>query len=228
MRQTSFGASAARHRAELQRLRTVRFELGPVAALALAARRRALPVRAGRCAQRDERCREVYDIQVQALAQRLSASGVKKLVIGVSGGLDSTHALLVCAQTMDRLGLPRSNILGVTMPGFATSERTLDTGAAADGGDRLRRARASTSGRAATRCSPTSATRTPTAWRSTTSRSRTCRPASARATCSASPTSATRSSSAPATCPSSRSAGAPTASATTCRTTTSTRACPRR
>jgi NAD+ synthase (glutamine-hydrolysing) len=76
--------------------------------------------------RKDERCNEVYNIQVQALVQRLSASNIKKLVIGVSGGLDSTHALLVCAKAMDRLGLPRSNILGYTMPGFATTSRTLD------------------------------------------------------------------------------------------------------
>jgi NAD+ synthase (glutamine-hydrolysing) len=63
---------------------------------------------------------------VQGLTQRLSASGIHKVVIGVSGGLDSTHALLVCAVAMDRLGLPRKNILGVTMPGFATGTRTLD------------------------------------------------------------------------------------------------------
>ncbi|MCH3852582.1 NAD(+) synthase, partial [Campylobacter jejuni] len=53
------------------------------------------------------------------------ASGMSKVVIGISGGLDSTHALLVCAQAMDTLGLPRANILAVTMPGFATSSRTL-------------------------------------------------------------------------------------------------------
>jgi NAD+ synthase (glutamine-hydrolysing) len=58
--------------------------------------------------------------------QRLSSSKISKVVIGVSGGLDSTHALLVCAAAMDRLGLPRANILGYTMPGFATSDRTLD------------------------------------------------------------------------------------------------------
>jgi len=76
-------------------------------------------------AQRDERCRDVFAIQTQALAQRIRATGLDKPVIGVSGGLDSTLALLVCARTMDRLGLPRSNILAYTMPGFATSERTL-------------------------------------------------------------------------------------------------------
>jgi NAD+ synthase (glutamine-hydrolysing) len=76
--------------------------------------------------RRDERCAEVYSIQVTALAQRLAASGIDKVVIGVSGGLDSTHALLVCAQAMDRLKKPRANILAYTMPGFATSSRTLD------------------------------------------------------------------------------------------------------
>jgi NAD+ synthase (glutamine-hydrolysing) len=75
--------------------------------------------------RRDERCTEVYNIQVQALLQRLQSSGHQKVVIGISGGLDSTHALLVCAKAMDRLGLPRTNILAYTMPGFATSERTL-------------------------------------------------------------------------------------------------------
>jgi NAD+ synthase (glutamine-hydrolysing) len=66
----------------------------------------------------------VYRIQVQGLATRMRASGMKKLVIGVSGGLDSTQALLVCARAMDELKLPRRNILAYTMPGFATSSRT--------------------------------------------------------------------------------------------------------
>ena len=60
----------------------------------------------------------------RGLAQRLSATGLKKLVIGVSGGLDSTQALIVAARTMDRLGLPRRNVLAYTLPGFATSEGT--------------------------------------------------------------------------------------------------------
>jgi NAD+ synthase (glutamine-hydrolysing) len=71
-----------------------------------------------------ENCYEAYNIQVQGLAQRLSATGLKKLVIGVSGGLDSTQALIVAARTMDRLGLPRKNVLAYTLPGFATSEGT--------------------------------------------------------------------------------------------------------
>ena len=71
-----------------------------------------------------DNCYEAYNIQVQGLAQRLKATGLKKLVIGVSGGLDSTQALIVSARAMDRLGMPRSNVLAYTLPGFATSEQT--------------------------------------------------------------------------------------------------------
>lgn len=70
-------------------------------------------------------CYEAYHIQVSGLVQRLRAIGpTTKVVIGVSGGLDSTHALIVAADAMDRLGRPRSDILAFTMPGFATSEGT--------------------------------------------------------------------------------------------------------
>ena len=69
-------------------------------------------------------CYEAYNIQVDGLAQRLRAISTDKVVIGVSGGLDSTHALIVAARAMDLLGLPRTNILGYTMPGFATGEVT--------------------------------------------------------------------------------------------------------
>ena len=75
-------------------------------------------------AVRDERCYEAYNIQVHGLMKRLQSTKIEKIVIGVSGGLDSTHALIVAARTMDRLGLPRKNILGYTMPGFATSSGT--------------------------------------------------------------------------------------------------------
>ena len=75
-------------------------------------------------AARDERCREVYNIQVQGLASRLASTGISRAVIGVSGGLDSAQALIVTVRAMDRLGLPRSNVLGYSMPGFATTERT--------------------------------------------------------------------------------------------------------
>jgi NAD+ synthase (glutamine-hydrolysing) len=74
---------------------------------------------------RNERCEEVYNIQVRGLETRLRATGIEKVVIGVSGGLDSTHALTVAARAMDRIGLARANVLGYTMPGFATSETTL-------------------------------------------------------------------------------------------------------
>ena len=71
-------------------------------------------------ARLEQDCFEAYNIQVSGLEQRLGAIGVKKVVIGVSGGLDSTHALIVIARAFDRLGLPRESILGYTMPGFAT------------------------------------------------------------------------------------------------------------
>ena len=75
-------------------------------------------------ALRDKRCYEVYNIQVQGIARRMQSTGIENLVIGVSGGLDSTHALLVCARAMDALGLPRKNIKAYTLPGFATSKKT--------------------------------------------------------------------------------------------------------
>ena len=77
-------------------------------------------------ARRSERCFETYTIQVTSLAQRMRAARIEKLVIGVSGGLDSTQALLVAARTMDRLGLPRENVLAYTLPGYATSDETLE------------------------------------------------------------------------------------------------------
>ncbi|NUP46753.1 MAG: NAD(+) synthase [Catenulispora sp.] len=69
-------------------------------------------------------CYEAYNIQVSALQQRLASIGGPKILIGVSGGLDSTHALIVAARAMDRAGRPRSDILAYTMPGFATSDHT--------------------------------------------------------------------------------------------------------
>jgi NAD+ synthase (glutamine-hydrolysing) len=75
-------------------------------------------------ARLEEDCYEAFNIQVEGLRKRLAATGSKHLVIGVSGGLDSTHALIVACKAMDRLGRPRSEILGFTMPGFATGEAT--------------------------------------------------------------------------------------------------------
>ncbi|MGO9359231.1 MAG: NAD(+) synthase [Xanthobacteraceae bacterium] len=71
-----------------------------------------------------ENCYEAYNIQVQGLMKRLQATQTQRLVIGISGGLDSTHALIVATRAMDRLGIPRSNVLAYTLPGFATSDNT--------------------------------------------------------------------------------------------------------
>ena len=125
MRQNTFGASALRHAAAIERFRSVEFSLPlPSAKLALARRVEKLPYVPSDAANRDRRCEEVYRIQVQGLTTRMRATGTKQLVIGVSGGLDSTQALIVCARAMDELALPRRNILAYTMPGFATSTRT--------------------------------------------------------------------------------------------------------
>lgn len=69
-------------------------------------------------------CDEIFSIQVAGLAKRLVHTGSKSVVLGISGGLDSTLALLVCVRTFDKLGLPRKGIVGVTMPGFGTTDRT--------------------------------------------------------------------------------------------------------
>ncbi|OYX35732.1 MAG: NAD(+) synthase [Brevundimonas subvibrioides] len=75
-------------------------------------------------ARLDQDCYEAFNIQVQGLMRRMTSTGSERIVIGVSGGLDSTQALLVACGALDRLGLPRTNILGFTMPGFATSDHT--------------------------------------------------------------------------------------------------------
>lgn len=74
----------------------------------------------------NERCSEIFSIQTAGLAKRVTHTGLKKLVLGISGGLDSTLALLVAAQTVDMLDLPRKNIIAVTMPGFGTTGRTYE------------------------------------------------------------------------------------------------------
>jgi len=127
MHATTFAQSVRRHADEVARFRIQRFPLALPLERDLPLQRlvERFPYVPADGKRRDERCTEVYNIQVQALLQRLQSSGHQKVVIGISGGLDSTHALLVCAKAMDRLGLPRANILAYTMPGFATSERTL-------------------------------------------------------------------------------------------------------
>ncbi|MCD8210234.1 MAG: NAD(+) synthase, partial [Prevotella sp.] len=72
----------------------------------------------------EKSCNEIFSIQVSALAKRLVHTKSKAVVVGISGGLDSTLALLVCVRTFDKLGMPRKGIIGVTMPGFGTSSRT--------------------------------------------------------------------------------------------------------
>ena len=125
MRQNTFGDAALRHGGNVRRFRTVDFSLPvPAGRLLLARKIDPLPYVPSDPATRDARCEEVYRIQVNGLVTRLRATRGKKLVIGVSGGLDSTQALLVCARTVDQLKLPRANILAYTMPGFATSSRT--------------------------------------------------------------------------------------------------------
>jgi NAD+ synthase (glutamine-hydrolysing) len=128
MRQNSYGYSVEKHADRLGAFRRVSFALKVPTQFPLALQRRVerFPYVPADPTTLDERCMEVYNIQVNALLQRLNAVGGKKLVIGISGGLDSTHALLVCAAAMDRAGLPRSDILAYTMPGFATTTRTLD------------------------------------------------------------------------------------------------------
>lgn len=76
--------------------------------------------------KREARCREILSIQAAGLAKRLSHTGMQKLVLGISGGLDSTLALLVSVRTMELLKLPKENILCVTMPGFGTTDRTYE------------------------------------------------------------------------------------------------------
>jgi NAD+ synthase (glutamine-hydrolysing) len=125
MRQNSFGHSIARHKDEVARFREVGFSLPlPGGRLPLARPVARYPYVPGDPATLDARCEEVYRIQVQGLVTRMRATGTQRLVIGVSGGLDSTQALLVCARAVDQLGLPRRNILAYTLPGFATTSRT--------------------------------------------------------------------------------------------------------
>jgi NAD+ synthase (glutamine-hydrolysing) len=126
MRQTTFGQSVARYRAEIEAFRTIEFKLEAPREGVLVLQRsyERFPYVPNDPATRDERCQEVYEIQVQGLVKRLRSMKAERAVIGVSGGLDSTQALLVCARAMDVMGLPRANVLAYTMPGFATSERT--------------------------------------------------------------------------------------------------------
>ena len=118
----SFDANARR---SARVWRTIGFRIDPPSGeLGLRRRIERFPFVPADAARLDQDCYEAYHIQVSGLAQRLRATGLKRVVIGISGGLDSTQALIVCAQAFDRLGIPRSGILAYTMPGFATSDDT--------------------------------------------------------------------------------------------------------
>jgi NAD+ synthase (glutamine-hydrolysing) len=126
MRSTSFNDAVADHRDRIRAVRRIPFDFQiPHTQVTLTRAIERFPFVPSDRQQRDERCFEAYNIQVHGLMKRLQSSGIQRVVIGVSGGLDSTHALIVAAKTMDRLKLPRENILGFTMPGFATSRKTL-------------------------------------------------------------------------------------------------------
>jgi NAD+ synthase (glutamine-hydrolysing) len=125
MRMTSYLDARKHHRDEISRIRRIPFDQTvPEGAVGLRRVVARFPYVPSRAEDRNERCYEAYNIQVHGLLQRLRSTEIQRVVIGVSGGLDSTHALIVAARTMDKLGLDRRNILAYTMPGFATSSTT--------------------------------------------------------------------------------------------------------
>jgi NAD+ synthase (glutamine-hydrolysing) len=125
MRMGTFDDNRRAHAERVARFRRVPFTLGaPDADLGLRRAIERFPFVPSDPARLELDCYEAYNIQVSGLKQRLRAIGSPKVVIGVSGGLDSTHALIVAAQAMDRCGRPRSDILAFTLPGFATSDHT--------------------------------------------------------------------------------------------------------
>ena len=125
LRYNGFADCAANEGVRVTRFRTVTFELdAPKKSVKLQRAVERFPYVPSDPAKLRDNCYEAYNIQIQGLAQRLQSSRVGKAVIGVSGGLDSTHALLVTCRAMDLLGLDRKNVLAFTMPGFGTSDKT--------------------------------------------------------------------------------------------------------
>ena len=121
----TFDDNRRHHRVLAESFRRIEFRLDPPAGdIGLHRDGRAVSVRAGRSRTAAADCYEAYSIQVAGLEQRLRALNFPKVVIGISGGLDSTHALIVAARAMDREDRPRSDILAFTLPGFATGEHT--------------------------------------------------------------------------------------------------------
>ena len=124
LRQGTFDDNA-RAQDALARFRSIAFHLDPPTAdIGFERRVERFPFVPADPARLAQDCYEAYNIQVSGLVQRLRAIRTQHVVIGVSGGLDSTQALIVCARAFDLLGLPRENILAFTMPGFATSSET--------------------------------------------------------------------------------------------------------
>ncbi|HTF52687.1 MAG TPA: NAD(+) synthase [Pseudonocardia sp.] len=125
LRMGTFDDNRRHHAARTDAFRQVAFRLDPPGGdLGLRRALERFPFVPADPARLEQDCYEAYSIQVAGLEQRLRAIGQPKVVIGVSGGLDSTHALIVAAKAMDREGRPRSDILAFTLPGFATGERT--------------------------------------------------------------------------------------------------------
>ena len=125
LRTPTFGDGAEQARKSGQPWRRVRFEHQPAMTdIGLRCALARLPFVPNRRDKLEQDCYEAYNIQVEGLRRRIEATGTQKMVIGVSGGLDSTHALIVAATACDRLGLPRTAIMAYTMPGFATGDET--------------------------------------------------------------------------------------------------------
>jgi NAD+ synthase (glutamine-hydrolysing) len=125
MRLNSFGDCVAEEAERVARFRAIELTLdAPAGAAPLRRAVERFPFVPADPARLAEDCYEAYNIQVEGLAKRLKATGLTHAVIGVSGGLDSTQALIVAARAMDRIGRQRANVLAYTLPGFATSEAT--------------------------------------------------------------------------------------------------------
>ena len=125
LRMGTFDDNRRHHRESVESFRRIEFRLDPPAGdIGLLRQIERFPFVPADPARLEHDCYEAYNIQVAGLEQRLRALNYPKLVIGVSGGLDSTHALIVAARAMDREGRPRSDILAFTLPGFATGEHT--------------------------------------------------------------------------------------------------------
>ena len=125
LRMGTFDDNAVHHRITAESFRRVEFRLDPPSGdIGLRREVERFPFVPSDPSRLEQDCYEAYNIQVAGLEQRLRALNYPKVVLGLSGGLDSTHAVIVAAHAMDREGRPRSDILAFTLPGFATGERT--------------------------------------------------------------------------------------------------------